>query len=75
MAAIVVHGEFEWDDALLDPLSLDVGDATDPSRIVTLGMGASRVLYVVSTDRADRIRVISARKANRHELRTYQEAP
>lgn len=59
--------------ALKDPFSLDLADALEPDRITTIGRGASNLLYVVSTDRNDRIRIISARKATTHEQRTYEE--
>ncbi len=59
--------------ALMDPFSLDLADALDPTRIVTIGMGSDRLLYVVSTDRNDRLRIISARKAAPHDQHTYQE--
>ncbi len=59
--------------ALLDPLSLDLADPLDPTRIVTIGMGSDRLLYVVSTDQNDRLRIISARKASPYEQRTYEE--
>jgi len=59
--------------ALKDPFSEDFADALEPGRIITIGIGENRVLYVVSTDRQDSIRIISARKASLHEQRTYEE--
>ena len=42
-------------------------------RFITLGMDAlERLLVVVYTWRGDRIRLISARKATRHERITYE---
>lgn len=41
-------------------------------RVVTLGMGASNILVVVSALRLeDETRIISVRRANRHEQNTY----
>ena len=40
-------------------------------RFVTLGLLSGRVVVVVHTERADRIRVISVRKAARNEQRLY----
>jgi uncharacterized DUF497 family protein len=36
-------------------------------------MGAGRVLFVVTTERGERTRIISARKANASERRAYGE--
>ena len=59
-----------------DPLSLtffDPDHSEDEDRFVTIGMSAGEVLLIVShTDRDDRIRVISARKATRRERRIYE---
>jgi uncharacterized protein len=47
-------------------------DAEGERRFVTLGMDAlGRVLVVVHTPRADRVRIISARKASRGETEQY----
>ena len=60
--------------AMTDPLSIDYDDLAQPQNIVTLATSPSgAILYVVSTDRDDRIRIISARKATTHERRIYQE--
>ena len=43
-------------------------------RYVIIGLpSASRVLVVPHPDRADRIRIISARKATRNERRFYED--
>jgi uncharacterized DUF497 family protein len=60
-----------------DPHAIDLADPT-PSperRIDTIGMSAAaRVLFVVTTEAAgDRLRIISARPANRVEHRLYAE--
>ena len=60
--------------ALTDPAALVQADYSDPNeeRWRTTGMGASRVLFVVTTEPDDAtIRIISARKANRHEQNDY----
>ena len=60
---------FEDPNALtLDPI------VSGEERHVTIGMDAfGRVLVVVYTWRGDNIRVISARKATRSEVRQYEE--
>ena len=40
-------------------------------RFVTLGLLQGRVVAVVHTERADHIRIISARKATKYEQRSY----
>ena len=61
--------------AMRDPLSLDFADGLQPANLVTLAATPSgRILYVVSTERERRIRLISARDATRHERRRYEEA-
>jgi len=60
--------------AMTDPLSIDFDDLAQPENIVTLARSPSgAILYIVSTDRDSRIRIISARKATAHERRIYQE--
>ena len=60
--------------AMTDPLSIDFDDLAQAENIVTLATSPSgAILYVVSTDRDRRIRIISARKATAHERRIYQE--
>jgi uncharacterized DUF497 family protein len=49
---------------------------SDPNeeRLITIGMGAkARVLVVVYTYRREKIRIISARKANPRERKEYSE--
>jgi len=59
-----------------DPLSLtfyDPDHSDDEERYITIGTSADDVLLIVShTDRDDRIRIISARKAKRRERRIYE---
>jgi len=62
--------------ALLDPYALTKEDAhsKDEQRFITLGMGGkNRVLVVIWTLRDDRIRLISAWKANQPQRRCYEE--
>jgi len=60
-----------------DAFSLTIPDplhSTYEERFVTLGSSVRRrLLVVVHTDRGDRIRIISARKATRVERQTYEE--
>lgn len=55
----------EWPDA-----DLPFGEA----RFVITGMVDGRLLRVVYTERNGRIRIISARKATRHEQREYYQS-
>jgi uncharacterized protein len=57
-----------------DPNAVTVDDfRQDEQRYVTIGMDAfGRILVVVYTWRDDNIRIISARKAVRHEVRQYE---
>ena len=60
--------------AMRDLLSVDFDDLAQPENIVTLATSPNgATLYIVSTDRDDRIRIISARKATTHERRILQE--
>jgi uncharacterized DUF497 family protein len=60
-----------------DPLSITIPDsnpAIEEERFVIIGMSAKRtLLIVVHTIRHERIRLISARSATKHEKRNYQE--
>lgn len=60
--------------ALRDPngVTVEDPDALGEQRLVTLGMDAlGRVLVVVYTPRAERTRLISARKASKGEAAQY----
>ncbi|MDP3311158.1 MAG: BrnT family toxin [Polaromonas sp.] len=62
------------EQALRDPLAVTIEDpdALGEQRFVSLGMDAlGRVLVVVHTQREERTRVISARKASRGESEQY----
>lgn len=57
-----------------DPDELAATDPMDPSRTHSLVMSLrARVLLVVTTDAGARTRIISARKAEPHEQRTYDQ--
>jgi uncharacterized DUF497 family protein len=63
-----------------DPLAGTVRDPRPSSarevRFVTIGLAASqRLLVVAHTDRDDRIRIISARRATGRERRKYEAKP
>lgn len=59
---------------LSDDMALTIRDDNPTEeRHVTLGMDAlGRILTVVYTWREDRVRIISARRASRSELRCYE---
>ena len=62
------------EQALRDPLAVTIEDpdVIGEQRFVSLGMDAlGRVLVVVHTQREERTRVISARKASRGESEQY----
>jgi uncharacterized protein len=62
---------FDDPHAIIEIADDDDGEARD----AVIGMATGNVLFVVSTDRSDRIPIISARKANRHEQdRYYRQA-
>jgi len=60
-----------------DPNELAFEDGAHPEHVISLVMSPrTRVLFVISTERTNRTRIISARKADPHEQRTYaQERP
>ncbi len=59
-----------------DPLSLtnyDPDHSDDEHRYITMGESSNGQLLIVShTDRDDRIRIISARRATRRERKAYE---
>jgi uncharacterized protein len=67
----------EASTALLDPFSktgLDTEHSYDENRFITFGLSArGRLLVVAYTERADKIRLISARLATRREQEIYEE--
>jgi uncharacterized protein len=60
-----------------DPLSItfpDLDRLYGEERYVIIGLSsANRILIVSHTDRADRVRIISAREATRNERRFYED--
>lgn len=63
-------------EAFLDAFAiewLDYRRDADEPRFAMLGMVEHRLLFVAYTMRGDRIRIISARKAEPHERRRYHE--
>jgi hypothetical protein len=58
--------------ALEDPHAIVTADDAHADREVTLGLTPKGVLVVVSTERGDHTRIISARRASNHEERGYQ---
>lgn len=56
-----------------DPNALEIGDPDpDEERYKAIGKVQGLQLTVIYTDRDPRIRIISARKANRHEQAQYE---
>ena len=62
---------------LADSLSLtgfDPDHSDDEDRYITMGLSAAgRLLLVSHTDRAEKVRIISARKVSRRERRDYED--
>ncbi len=67
----------EASTAFADPLSVTIPDPDHSGReerLLLLGQSSTGILLVVSfVERAERIHVISARKATRRERRDYEE--
>jgi uncharacterized DUF497 family protein len=61
-----------------DPLSLTIPDPAHSKRedrFIIIGQShRRRLLVVVHTERGDDIRIISARRASRHERENYEES-
>ncbi len=71
---------FEWDETKnqenLSKHGLSFEDARcdyGEERFITLGLLSRRVVVIAHTPRGERTRVISMRKANSREQKTYQE--
>ena len=65
----------DTEGVLFDPLAIHQVDssAEGEERFVAIGMGsAGQILVVVYTLRGDDIRLISARRATRREVKTYE---
>lgn len=63
---------------LSDPLEMTIYDpdhSEDEDRYISLGLSdLGRILVISYTERGDRIRIISARVANKRERKQYEEA-
>ena len=62
----------------LDPLGIDLADAAHPDRILLVAVSrAHRILCVVYAERHNGaiLRIISARRATRHEKKIYEDQP
>ncbi len=75
-ANIIRHG-ISFEDARavfadLNALEL-LDDTTEEERWRLLGKAGSEILMVVYTERGDRIRIISARKASKREQEVYRQ--
>ena len=67
----------EGTSVLADPLSITILDpdhSTDEQRFIDIGLSANgHILVVVYTERGERIRMISCRKATPAERRRYEK--
>ncbi|HWO20601.1 MAG TPA: BrnT family toxin [Kofleriaceae bacterium] len=66
----------EASECFADEHALDLEDPMHPERLILIGLsGSARLLFTVYAVRehGDIIRIISARKATRHERSTYEE--
>ena len=68
----------EAKSAVYDPLSLALYDpdhSSDEDRWILIGFSEQgRILAICLTLRRSRIRIITARKATRHEIKIYEES-
>jgi len=82
VATVTVDG-FEWDSEKAEShlakhgvsfeIAIEEPDMLDAERVAVLGMSRQGVLCVIVVERGKRTRIISARKANRHQIKTYTE--
>lgn len=75
------HDEVSFDEAttvLRDTLSITIADpdhSDSEDRFIDVGMShRGRLLVVSYTERGDKIRIISARRATRAERKNYEES-
>jgi uncharacterized DUF497 family protein len=62
--------------AFLDERGIAAPDCDHPGRFVLIGMSrALRVLFVVSAESGERVRLISARKASPTQRKMYENGP
>jgi uncharacterized DUF497 family protein len=60
----------------LDPEAFTAPDKDYPDRFVLIGLSRQlRVLFVVSAEAGDRIRIITARKASPAQRKVYENGP
>ena len=52
---------------------IDLSQDYDEERLIVVGMAIGRVLFVVHTERGERTRIISARKATKREQDDYYQ--
>ena len=60
--------------AFCDPFAvewIDARAAYGEERVILLGMSGGQILSVVYTERGERLRIISARRATKHEKDNY----
>jgi uncharacterized protein len=70
------HG-YDFDDAsqvLYEPVVLRRSDRNNDERWLAVGSLGDRLIAVIFTRREDVIRIISARRARKHEERAYRNA-
>jgi uncharacterized DUF497 family protein len=60
----------------LDPDAFTAPDKEYPERFILIGLSHQlRVLFVVSAEAGERVRIISARKASRAQRKVYEDGP
>ena len=60
-------------EAFLDPHGISAADLEHSDRFVLIGMSRrGRVLFVVSAERGESIRIVSARRASPSQRRVYE---
>jgi uncharacterized DUF497 family protein len=63
-------------ECFLDPHAITAPDRLEPSRFVLIGMSQhSRLLFVVSVEAGENIRIISARRASPQQRKVYENGP
>jgi uncharacterized protein len=66
------HAKLVFND-LFSVEGFDDGGSYGEDRFTIIGMAEGVILFVVYTERAQRIRLISARRATRHEQNDYYQ--
>lgn len=59
--------------ALLDDAAIADEDSTHADRVIVIGLATVGVLFVVTVERGERARIVSARRANRHQIDRYTQ--